>query len=363
MSPEQLEGNVVDPRADIFSLGVVLHEALTGKLPYSSVEPNVLRREIVSGVKNVSAPDMPAELKRIRSKAMQRSPQQRHSSAAHLAADLRRYLSKPRSSLWPWMLLIVILAVAVRAYFSWKAQQAAPVDLGRDEKQIGESQKQVTEKQKPPLTFSDWMAQGKKNFDQSYFKKAAEDYTQAILLEPGNAVAYDKRGVCRFNSGELQASLPDFTKALELDPKNADFCKHRMLSYANLRDFDHAIADGEKTLTLNPADPAPIRDLLARVYSNRAGQRAKAELYIAAAEDVTQAMKHDPKAANYCHQRGSCYYNLKEYEKAAADFTGAIEREPNKASHYLNRGHCWAALGQEKKAAEDYEKAKSLGEK
>jgi serine/threonine protein kinase len=36
---------------DIFSLGVVLHEALTGKLPYSSEEPNVPRREIVSGVK------------------------------------------------------------------------------------------------------------------------------------------------------------------------------------------------------------------------------------------------------------------------------------------------------------------------
>lgn len=49
MSPEQLEGKPSDHRSDIFSLAVVLHEALTGKIPYSSVEPNTLRKEIAAG--------------------------------------------------------------------------------------------------------------------------------------------------------------------------------------------------------------------------------------------------------------------------------------------------------------------------
>ena len=82
-----------------------------------------------------------------------------------------------------------------------------------------------------------------------------------------------------------------------------------------------------------------------------------------AAKDVTLAMKHDPKAAVFYHQRASCYFNLEEYAKAEADWSGAIEREPMKGAHYLHRGYCWQALGQEQKAAADFEKAKKLGEK
>lgn len=109
MSPEQLEGRECDPRADIFSLGVVLHEATTGRLPYSSVEPNVLRREIVAGVQTV--PSVPDEIKSTCQKALQRNPSDRHVSAGCFAAELRRSLSCPKSSLMRWAGLVVGLVV------------------------------------------------------------------------------------------------------------------------------------------------------------------------------------------------------------------------------------------------------------
>lgn len=109
MSPEQLEGRACDPRAEIFSLGVVLYEATTGRLPYSSVEPNVLRQEIVAGFR--AAPSVPDQIKGISQKALQRNPSDRHVSAACFAAELRRSLSSPKSSLARWAWLVVGLGV------------------------------------------------------------------------------------------------------------------------------------------------------------------------------------------------------------------------------------------------------------
>ena len=318
----------------------------------------MLRREIVAGVMTVTAPDLSAELRRICQTALQRDPQQRYTSAAHFAADLRRYLGSTRSFWWPWLLLFVTVAALIGAFLWWNSRQPRPIEQGASEQPVTE--KQPADPKNAALSAAEWTALGKTDFDQSHFDRAAESYTQVITLDPNNVEAFVMRGRCKVQSGDVKGSIDDFSKAIDLDPSNAEVRRLRAYAQGALRRFDPAIADGEAALTLKPAAPAPVHDLLARLYSNRAADHARAERYAEAADDVTQAMKNDPKAAVYYHQRGSCYFNLKQYDKAAADFTVAIEREPTKVSHFTHRGMCWQALGDEKRAAADFEAAKKL---
>src|SRR4051794_3558191 len=92
MSPEQALGERVDQRTDIFSLGVVLFQMLTGKLPFSGTTSTALALQIVQAtappVSTVNR-SMPKELDAIVAKALAKSLDHRYESAATFGAELR----------------------------------------------------------------------------------------------------------------------------------------------------------------------------------------------------------------------------------------------------------------------------------
>ena len=106
MAPEQLDGQSATPASDVFSLGLVLHEALAGKLPYSSDSPSVVRREIAQGLNKAVSHTIPGPLRPVCEKALNREPQKRHTSATHFSTDLKAaWKKKPRRNLWLWIVL------------------------------------------------------------------------------------------------------------------------------------------------------------------------------------------------------------------------------------------------------------------
>lgn len=120
MSPEQASGGDVDTRSDIYSLGVVLHELLTGLLPYEAKEHSELRRSVVGT--NVGIGDIPKPLTRILQNCLAKDRDQRYQSAAALAADLRLYLdSKGRrgGSIWVVGLSLVLAIGAIVVWSQW----------------------------------------------------------------------------------------------------------------------------------------------------------------------------------------------------------------------------------------------------
>jgi tetratricopeptide (TPR) repeat protein len=355
MSPEQVQGQPVDHRTDIYSLGVVLYELLVGKLPHEGPDPVQLRREIVSG----PTPGIPKEahvsngLERICLKCLTRNPANRYQDAGKLAVDLRRSTGSPALSSRLVVGLAGALLLATMAgfvVFKWSRQtNEQPTDAGN-----------VTRndegKQPEPGTVEAALALGKLHFNQKEWGQAVAAFAEAIHLDPARAEAYHRRAGSLLNAGKVKESLPDFDKAAELDPTNAELFKNRGLAYLKLLRVDEAMADLRHAQELDPDHPELYRQAVSLALAQRGYVKAQAKQTEEAIADMDEALRLDPTNAQVFDKRGSLHFNQKHFREAVADFTEAIRLDSNQPEFFLHRGYALEAMGRKDEAASDYKK-------
>ena len=93
LSPEQARGAPVDPRSDLYSLGIVLYEMLTGSVPFTGDTPVEIAMKHLSQVPEPPStlrPDVPHDLDAVVMRALAKAPEQRYDSAEEMDADLAR---------------------------------------------------------------------------------------------------------------------------------------------------------------------------------------------------------------------------------------------------------------------------------
>ena len=133
MSPEQILGETVDARSDIFSLGVVLYQAICGSRPFDRSDDRPFAQRIRRDPPiplHRRAPEVPHGLEQVIMRAIEKLPANRMQSAAELADQLEKLLA-PRSSLVGEALVVRALADA------GLATEAKPIDgapAGPDER-------------------------------------------------------------------------------------------------------------------------------------------------------------------------------------------------------------------------------------
>jgi len=92
MSPEQASSGPVDARSDIFSFGVVLYELLAGRRPFAGVNDLAVLQTIIHGAVSPLPEDVPAALRAVVEKALEKDPAERYQSMREMVIDLRRLM-------------------------------------------------------------------------------------------------------------------------------------------------------------------------------------------------------------------------------------------------------------------------------
>ena len=93
MSPEQVSGEQLDGRTDIFALGVVLYECATGRQPFTGKTSGVTIAAILNQspvAPTLLNPEVPMRLQEVINNCLEKDPELRYPDAAGLRADLRR---------------------------------------------------------------------------------------------------------------------------------------------------------------------------------------------------------------------------------------------------------------------------------
>ncbi|HCW80349.1 MAG TPA: Stk1 family PASTA domain-containing Ser/Thr kinase, partial [Ruminococcaceae bacterium] len=98
IAPEQARGDYTDEKTDIYSVGVMLYEMLTGKLPFeadNAVSVAIMQLQTDPKPLREINPDVPEGLEEITLKAMQKDPKQRYQSAADMLRDIEEFRRNP----------------------------------------------------------------------------------------------------------------------------------------------------------------------------------------------------------------------------------------------------------------------------
>ena len=245
MSPEQVEGLPADHRSDIYSLAVVIHEALSGVLPYPPYAAD-LRKQIATGSTRL-ATTLSAAVQQVLSKALSKNPRERHASATEFATTLKKaWAASQRPVRWPWVVALALL-LSVGAVAFTKTMRPRVADTARP-------------------SIQQLLAVAKTNMLHEQYAEAEAGFSQVLKLAPYNVDALKGRGLCHMNLKMVKEAIADLTIADRLFPNDARTLDHRASAYIALRDYPKAINDLEAVLRVIPDDRESEKKLAA-VYA------------------------------------------------------------------------------------------------
>lgn len=196
------------------------------------------------------------------------------------------------------------------------------------------------------------LKQALKYYNQDKYEQAINIYDKIINKEPKNVEAFIGRANCYLSMNEFHKAIDDMNYCLTLDTLNPKV--YNMLGMAKMYSdsMNYAMYDIEKAIELdsNFADARANRALLNMSYL----------LYSRAEQDLTKAIKLEPKEGIYYNYLGFVQHHSNEYTKAIESYNNAIYHGFVNSEIYLKRANSFAKLKKFNEAIADYTKSIEL---
>jgi len=322
MAPEQWQGEPLDERTDIYALGVILYELLTGVSPFqvafTPTTPVTFQAWLCamqSAHERGRIPDLPDALP---------------STLNHL---LHICLAKVQS-----------------------ARPASLTDLITQLTTVYGEHLAIAPPTRPSsnaFTVVDYNNRGITYHRLGQYAAALADYSRALALDPNFTLPYTNRGATYDKMKRYEDALANHNAAIQHDPNDSKAYNNRGITYDNLQQYATAIADYTCAIQLDP--------YYEEAHNNRGLAYSQLQQYDAALVDYNRAIRLNPTNPEIYVNRGITYHKLQQYDLAFEDFIQAIQLDPQNAKAHFNVGVMLGNQGKLSEALTHFEKAVQLG--
>ena len=318
-SPQQMHGGQPDPRDDVFAIGVIWYQMLTGDLTCGRPGGSRWRMRLAER-------GVPADLSDLLEVCFEDNPNDRPADAVVLAERLK-----------------IILAQTALDYLN---QANRHLGNGEWDQAIADFTEAIRLNADDAESYN---RRGNAFISKEDYDSAIADFTKAIQLNPQHANAYRNRGFAQFRKGYWIEAIDDYNQAIRLDPQQADaYCKLGIV-YFEKDDFQRAIVNFNMAIRFN-SNNSEAYYYLGLICDKKLKTNRAINHY-------TEAIRLNPNYAEAHRDRAKAYENNEKYGKAIADYSAYIRLKPNDPQGYLERGKVFDLIGHYHRSLADYKEA------